>query len=418
MMEVKVERLSPVLLELRVEVPAQTVSTELDTAYNQLRKTAQVRGFRRGKAPRKILMQLYGSAIKADEAKRLMDRSLQKALTDESIEPLTQPAVEPAEVKSKAPFNFKARFEVRPEIEKVDWEGLEATRPSADVTDQMIDEDIDRLRGEHATEEPVEGREAQKGDLADITLTFQIEGESNSEDLNKIEVAGGQLLPFLDEALVGLKVGESKDVNGSFPDNHSMPELRGVETAFTIKLTELKERVLPEADDEFAKDCEYDDLKRLREAVTEKLRKKMAQQVEEDVAKQLVAQLCDKNPVPVPPTLVEQQAKMTQRELQMIAQMTGQSLEDPAMQDRLRMDAEVKVRAGLLMAEIAKAKEIKITDDDLEQGYAELAAQSGKNVAKVKVEYRNKQKRDMLIGMILEDKVLDLMEGSAKISDA
>jgi trigger factor len=109
---------------------------------------------------------------------------------------------------------------------------------------------------------------------------------------------------------------------------------------------------------------------------------------------------------------------MTQRELAMIAQMTGQSLDDPQMQERLRVDAEVKVRAGLLMAEIAKDKEIKVTDEDLEKGYEELAQQSGKNVAKIKAEYREKQKRDMLVGMILEDKVLDLIEGAAKITEA
>src|SRR5690606_22460913 len=115
---------------------------------------------------------------------------------------------------------------------------------------------------------------------------------------------------------------------------------------------------------------------------------------------------------------VQQQARMTQRELQMLAQMTGQRLDDPAMQERLRMDAETKVRAGLLMAEIAKEKEIKVTDADLEKGYQELAEQTGKNVARLKAEYRDRQKREMLIGMILEDKVLDLMESSAKISEA
>lgn len=417
-MQINVERLSPVMLEMQIEVPADTVTSEVEAAFNQLRKTARVRGFRQGKAPKKILTQLYGAAVRADVAKRLMDTSLQKALTEKEVQPLTQPSVEPAELRAKEPFSFKARFEVRPDIDKVEWKGLEATKKKVEVSDELLNEEIDRLRNEHATEEPVEGRAAETGDLADLTLSFPIEGELQSEDLDKVEVGGGKILTFLDEALPGMKAGDKKKVSGGFPDNHPMKQLRGVETEFEIQLKELKRRVLPAVDDELAKDCEYEDLAAMKTALQEKVQKRLEQQVEEDVAKQLVTQLCEKNPVPVPPSLVEQQARMTQRELMMIAQMTGQRLDDPGMQERLRMDSEVKVRAGLLMAEIAKEKEIKVTSDDLEKGYAELAAQTGKNVAKVKVEYREKQKRDMLIGMILEDKVLDLMEGAAKITEA
>ncbi len=416
-MQINVERLSPVMLEMQIEVPADTVTSEVEAAFNQLRKTARVRGFRQGKAPKKILTQLYGAAVRADVAKRLVDSSLQRALTEKDVQPLTQPSVEPAELRAKEPFSFKARFEVRPDIEKVQWEGLEATRKKVEVSDEMLNEEIDRLRGEHATEEPVEERAAAAGDLADLTLSFSIEGEPQSEDLDKVEVGGGKILAFLDEALPGMKPGDKKKVSGAFPDNHPMKQLRGVETEFEIHLKELKRRVLPEVDDELAKDCEYEDLAAMKAALKEKVQARLQQQVEEDVAKQLVTQLCEKNPVPVPPSLVEQQARMTQRELMMIAQMTGQRLDDPGMQERLRMDAEVKVRAGLLMAEIAKEKEIKVTNEDLEKGYTELAEQTGKNVAKIKAEYREKQKRDMLIGMILEDKVLDLMEGAAKISE-
>jgi trigger factor len=377
-----------------------------------------VRGFRRGKAPRKVLVQIYGAAVRADVAKRLVDSKLQKALEGESVQPLTQPSVEPAELKAKQPFSFKARFEVRPEIEKVEWEGLEASRKSQVVTDEAVDAEIKKLQLQHATEEPVEGRAAKEGDIASLVLSFEVGGKAEREELDKVEVGAGQILPFLDEALPGLEIGATKEVVGSFPDNHRMDKLRGKESTFTIELKELKQRVLPEIDDELAKDCEHADLAAMKAALREQLGKKLEQEVAEDVARQLVAALCDKNPIPVPPSLVEQQTRMAGRELQMIAQMTGQRMDDPALQARLRVDSEVKVRAGLLMAEIAKEKKLEVNEDDLEKGYAELAEQTGKNVAKIKVEYRDRQRREMLIGMILEDKVLDLMESSAKISDA
>jgi trigger factor len=414
-MQVNVEKLSPVLMELQIEVPADQVSNEVNAAYDQLRKTARVRGFRKGKAPRQVLVQLYGPAVRADVARKLMDSSLQKALSEKAVVPLTKPSVEPVELKPKQSFSFKARFEVRPDIGAVSWEGLAARRRSAEPTEEMISAEIEKLRQELATEEPIEGRPAEKGDLASLKLAFDIDGEAHEEEVEKIEIGSGKILAFLDDAVPGMSVGEKKEVEGSFADNHPMERLRGKKSTFKIELTELKKRVLPEIDDEFAKDTEHDDLAALRAALTAKVKRRLEQENEEEVAKQLVTDLCLKNPIPVPPSLVEQQARMTARELQQLAQMSGQRLEGDDLQRRILADSEVKVRAGLLMAEIARLNGITVNEQDIEKGYEELAEQTGKNVQKVKAEYRERSKREMLIGMILEDKVLTLMEGAAKI---
>ncbi len=416
-MDVQVEKLSPVLVELQINVPVETVHSEVEKSYQNLKRTARVRGFRRGKAPRKVLVHLYGPAIHAEVAKRLMDESLNKAVTDKALMPLTRPSVEPADLNPKEAFSFKARFEVRPEIQKVEWEGLEAKRPAEEVTEEAIDADVERLQREQATVQPVEGRAAKEGDVVTLSLTYQVDGESDTQELDT-EVGSGQILAEIDEALVGMKAGETKSIPAKMPDQHPRPEMRGKEVTFECTLSELKERVLPELDDEFAKDCDYDDMKTLREGVKSKLVDKRHQEVQEDLARQLVAQLCEKNVVPVPPSLVEQQTRMSERELRMLAQMSGQPYDDSAMGPRLRAEAETKVRAGLLMAEIAKEKGLQVTGEDMEKGYEELAEQSGKNVAKIKAEYREKEKRDMLVGMILEDKVLDLIEKAAKITES
>jgi trigger factor len=416
-MDVQVEKLSPVLVEFQIQVPAETVNTEVEKSYLTLRRTARVRGYRRGKAPRKVLVHLYGPAVHAEVAKRLVETSLDKAIADNAVQPLTRPSVEPADLKPKEPFSFKARFEVRPEIEKVEWEGLEAKRPSTEISGEAIDADLERLRLEHATLQPLEGREAAAGDVASLSLSYEIDGETDSQELDT-EVGSGQILKEIDEALVGMKPGETKAIATKMPAQHPRPELRDREVTFECTLAELKERVLPDLDDEFAKDCEHDDLAALKKSVEDRLGAKRQQESQEEVARQLVAQLCEKNVVPLPPSLVEQQSKMSEREMRMMAQMTGQPLDQNALGPRLRADSEQKVRAGLLMAEIAKEKALQVTGDDIEKGYAELAEQSGKNVAKIKAEYREKEKRDMLVGMILEDKVLDLLEKAAKISES
>lgn len=417
-MEVQVEKLSPVLLELQIQVPADQVTIEVDGAFTSLQKTARVRGFRPGKAPRHVLVQLYGQAVRADVARRLMDSTLQQALGDKGIQPLTQPAVEPAELEPKKAFSFKARFEVRPEIEKVEWKGLAATKPSVAVTDETVKTELERVQREHSTLQAVEGRGAHKGDVATLSLSFKIDGADRNETV-ETEVGEGKVMEPIEAVLAGSKAGDEKAVVVTFPENHHAAQLRGRDITITVKIDDLKERILPAIDDELAKDAGSESLTALEASIKERLGKELEQRAEEEVAKALVVQLCAKNTIPVPPSLVEQQSRMSEREMQQMAQMSGQPFRRTAeLVEHIRVDSEMKVRAGLLMAEIAKHNKLDVTEADIEKGYEELAAQSGKNVARVKAEYRERGKREMLIGMILEDKVLTLMENEATITPA
>lgn len=179
----------------------------------------------------------------------------------------------------------------------------------------------------------------------------------------------------------------------------------------------LKTRVLPPIDDEFAKDLgEFDDLAALKKSISEDLTKRLEESADNTVAQVLVAELVKANPIEVPPTLVQQQYRVTEQEVlrQSRAQGRGQQL-SAEMRRSIEQDSEIKVRAGLLMAEIAKAKGIQVGPADIEEGLKGLAEQSGKNLAKLKAEYATQQKREMLVGMILENKVLDIIEGAAQI---
>jgi len=150
-MQVNVEKLSPVLVEFQIEVPAAQVRSEVDKAYVVLQRSAKVKGFRPGKAPRQVLAHLYGGRIHADVAQRLVDSTLNQALSDKQVQPLSQPAIAPSELKPEEAFSYKARFEVRPEIDVVNWEGFAVTRPSVIATEAAIDAEIVRLRREHST---------------------------------------------------------------------------------------------------------------------------------------------------------------------------------------------------------------------------------------------------------------------------
>jgi trigger factor len=422
-MQVTVEQLSPVLVEFQVEVPAAQVRSEVDKAYVALQRTARVKGFRPGKAPRQVLAHLYGGRVHADVAQRLVDSTLNKALSDKQVQPLSQPAIAPTELKPEEAFLYKARFEVRPEIAEVKWEGFDVKRPQIVATEATIDAEIARLRREHSTlQAPDPERPSQKGDVVTIAFALDVEGVVKADDKPQeieTELGSGEVFKEIEEGITGVLPGAVKDVEMVFSERHTNPAFRGQKGVFHITVKEVKERHYPEVDDEFAKDCGSDDLAALRASLKDKVEKELKQKANDAVAEQLVAELCKANPIPVPPSLVDQQSQMTERELTAAARRTNQRLEQNAdFRARLRADSEGKVRAGLLMAEIARIKQVQVTEADIEKGYEELAEQTGKNVAKVKAEYRDQKKREMLIGMILEDKILDLIEAASTITDA
>ncbi len=420
-MEVQVQQLTPVLMEFSVTVETDRVKKELDRAYGDLQKRAKVKGFRPGKAPREVLAHLYGGAVLSDVANKLVSETLDKALSEKNVQPLSQPRVEVESAAPNAELKYKARFEVRPEIADLKWEGLEAEKPKLVVTDDDVNKAIEGLRKAHATlTAPEPARPAKDGDVVTIEFVATVDGkELDSGKGITAELGEGKLVRELEDGIRGASAGEAKDVDVTFPENHANPALRGKTAKFHVTVTEVKERTLPDLDDEFAKDVgEYETLQALKDDTRAKLEKQLADQAEQTLVTNLVAALVNANKVESPPTLVQQQMQLTLQELRMQARRGGQNLQvTPELERQLQVDSEVKVRAGLLMAEIAKLNNITVDDKDLEKGLQELAEETGKNVARLRAEYRDPQRRQMLIGMILEDKVLDLLIEKANVKE-
>jgi trigger factor len=425
-MQVSVQRISPVVMELQIEVPADLVKAEVDKAFSNLGKTAHIKGFRPGKAPRDVLTRLFGAQVSNDVANQIVNTALPKALSEQNLTPVSQPNVEAEKgVEPKAPFapfSFKARFEVQPEIADVKFEGFELYRPKVEVDEKAVEEQLEGLRQRHAAlKAPEPARPAKKGDVLTIDFALSIDGKEVKDGGGQgvqIELGSGQALPEIDTALEGKNVGDKAEAEHTFPDAHPREDFRGKKGVFAITLTDLKERVLPTLDDELAKDIGFDTLVALRADIHTKLEKQAKDRSETVVAEQIVDRLNEANVCDVPPSLVEQQARIMLQEVLMSARRMGQGITKDQAENltaAIQKDAERKVRAGLLMAAIAKKNEFKVNDEDLEKGLAELAEETGKNVAKLRVEYREKSKRDILIGMILEDKILDFIESKSKI---
>jgi trigger factor len=424
-MQVQVARISPVVVELAIEVPADAVKAEVEKAYATLQKKARVRGFRPGKAPRQVLAHLYGPQVASDVAKTIVSDTLPKALSENNVQPVNQPLVEAGTLEQGAAFSYKARFEVSPEIVDVLYEGLEIVRPSAIATETMVDEQIEVLRKTHARLEPLEpARPAQKGDAVTIDFTLAIDGtelKGGGGEGVVLELGSGQVLQELDAALAGKNVDDAFEVSATFGDSHPRPELRSKSATFKVKVKDIKQRVLPALDDEFAKDVGmFQTLVELRADVHTRMQKMLKDRSDTVLAEQIIDKLNEKNELDLPPSLVEQQCRMMELELLQSAKRAGsQPTKDDfaRVHDQVHADAQKKVRAGLLMAAIAKKLSIQVTDEDIRRGIEELAAETGKNVAKVRAEYSDPQRKNILIGMILEDKVLSEIEKKAVVRE-
>ena len=206
-MEVQVQQLTPVLVEFSVTVEQTRVKKEVDKAFVELQKRARVKGFRPGKAPRDVLAHLYGGAVTNDVCSKLVDETLNEAIQQKNVQPLSQPRVEVQKASASEPLQYKARFEVKPEIETLKWEGLEAEKPKITVSDDDVKEAVEGLRKAHATLQPVE-RAAKDGDVVTIDFTATIDGKQL--DTGKgvtAELGEGKLVKELEEALRGKSAG-------------------------------------------------------------------------------------------------------------------------------------------------------------------------------------------------------------------
>ncbi len=423
-MQVSVEKISPVLVEFSVIIDAKVVTTAYEKAFRQASKSAKIKGFRPGKAPKNIVTRVFGPRVEAEVAQQLVDDTFPKAAAEKSMQPISRPSIEPERLSSGKDFSYKAKVEVLPEIAEVKYEGLEAKRPTSAVSDDDVQKELDAVRRANSTlEEPKTARPAKDGDVVTCDLKVEVAGEA-VEDAGTtglaIEIGAGRIFKELEDAAIGLEIGKSATAEIEMPKTHPHPALAGKKTQFVITATEMKERILPEEDDELAKDLgDFETLAELKADIRKGLEATQKDQAENVLAERLVTALVEANPIPLPPSLVAQQMQVSEREIVMRAQMQGQQVTGVGdeMRQQIKDDSESKVRAGLVMAEIAKKEKITIGPDQIEEGLKELAEQTGKNVAKLRAEYSEPRKREMLVGMILENKVLDLIEEKAKISD-
>lgn len=419
-MNFEVREISPVLVEIHASIPWDTVRSDLEKRFVALTRTARIKGFRPGKVPLTVVKNLFRPQVENEATTELMNEAIRKVVTEQKIFLAASPLVDRPAVETGKDFAFIARCERQPKITSVDTAGIEIYRELDVVGDAEVDAAIERLRNERATvREPEPLRPAKATDVVTVSFTVTVDGatrEDLSSNEHTLELGAGGTLKEIEEALTGASVGDTRAATVTFPPTHGNASLRDKTAIFTLKVEGLKEKVLPNVDDEFAEDCGEKTVAELREATRARLVAAAATRSEQAIKEQLVAALCEKNPVAVPPTSVQEEAEELRAQLDRFARMVGAPPPPEMQQDALRR-AEQKVRAGLLFGALLELQGITLTDADVDARMQQMAEETKRPVARIRAEHADPQRMSQLRSRILETKIVDYLRGQAKILD-
>jgi trigger factor len=419
-MQVTVSRISPVEVSLRVVLSKEKVDAELDRAFLKLGRDAQIRGFRKGKVPRPVLKQYFGGQVASDVFRKLIDQTLPDAIRDQKLEVIGQPQVQlESDILSTAEWAYTAQVEIRPDMSGIDLGALKLTRKVYTISDSALDLALEQKREENATlRTPDPMRPALETDTATFDVAILVDGSEIAEFGARgrtVELGRNTLIKEIDEGLRTMSPGETREVPVTFPETHRQRELAGKTGSFRLTLTTIQEKVLPELDDEFAKDVGAESLEALKASTLATMQKQFADRSDDDVREEAIKRLVEANTIPVPPSLVTQ--VLGQLRPSLLRELGGTLGEGTDLETTLRGEAEQRVRAGLLLTEVARTHGIGVTEADLNARLEEMAKETGRALPRLRAEYRDQQKRDLLISEVLEKKVLDLLLSKATITD-
>ncbi|MBU8789567.1 trigger factor [Oceanobacillus caeni] len=383
---------------LTFEVPADEFEKSLDQAFKKVVKDVQMPGFRKGKVPRGIFEKRFGvEALYQDAVDIVLPNAYGKAVEETDIFPIAQPEIDIEQIERGKDLIFTANVEVKPEVKLGEYKGLEVEEQSVEVTDEDVDAEINRLRERHAELVVKEEGEIEEGD----TVVIDFEGflgdeafEGGKGENHSLEIGSGQFIPGFEEQLIGKKSGEETEVNVTFPEDYHAEDLAGKEATFKVKIHEVKFKEFPELDDEFAKDVddEVETLEALKQKKKEQLEEERKQNAENEKRQQLIEKASENVEVDIPDAMVETELNQMLREFEQNLQMQGLTMEmysqfsgqdEDALKEQMKEDAAKRVRTNLTLEAIAKAENLEVTEEDINEELEKMASMYGMDAKQI-----------------------------------
>ncbi len=405
--------------EIEVEIPADVVTRETGVVIERFQKHARLPGFRKGKVPASVVRQRFPEDIRSEVVEALIPRYFRQEVEKHGLQPVSQPRVSDLHLTEGEPLRFKASFEVMPEVRVSGYEELRAERTDTSVSDQEVEEALARLREQQASFNAVDERELRDGDFAQVSLvgTPQSgEGKPVTMDDVLVEIGGANTVRDFSDNLRGARPGEERRFDVTYPDDFSDQRLAGKKLAYAITVRAIKQKVLPELNDDFAKAAgEFQSLGELRTKVREQLEAEKKHAVEHAAKDKLVEELVRRNDFPVPEALVDRQVDVRlERGLRALAAQ-GMRAEDMKKMDFSRLRAGQReaalreVKASLLLEKIADLEKIEVSDEEVEQEIASLARQMQQTPEAVRARLTRDGALDRIRNRIRNEKTLDFL---------
>lgn len=385
--------------ELVVSVDGTIFGKAINKVYKKQVKSINIPGFRKGKAPRHIIERMYGKEVFYDDAmQECYPDALYEASQEKGLEIVAVESLEAVEAGDEG-FTFKASIITKPELEVDGYKGIEVTKPSTEVTEELIDKEIESVRDRNSRMVTVEDRPAEMGDTTVIDFEGFVDGvafEGGKAEKFSLSLGSGNFIPGFEEQVVGHSTGEEFTITVTFPEDYQAEELKGKEAEFKIVLHEIKAKELPEVDDEFVKDVsEKETVAEYREELRETIAKRLADEAEKDIDNQISEKLVELAQGDIPEAMYERQVDEMIRDFEARLRSQGlnvglndylqyMGMDMDSLRNVYRADAEKIVKRKLVLEAIAKKENIEVTDEDVEKEYADIAESYKIEVEQVK----------------------------------
>jgi trigger factor len=398
-MTVKWEKLEGNRGVLTVEVSAEEVTKGLDAAFQKVVKTVSVPGFRKGKMPRGMFEKRFGvEALYQDALDFILPEAYGNAIDESGIEPVDRPEIDIEQMEKGKELIFKATVTVKPEVTLGDYKGLEVEELDTNVTDEDVANELKTLQERQAELVVKEEGTAANGDTVVLDFEGFVDGEAfegGKAENHSLELGSGSFIPGFEEQLVGVKAGESKDVEVTFPEEYHAAELAGKPAVFKVTVHEIKGKELPALDDEFAKDVddEVETLDALKEKIKTRLEESKKHEAEHNLRDTVVEKAAANAEVEIPEVMVTNEVNRMLQEFEQRLQMQGMNLElyfqfsgqdENALREQMKEEAQTRVKVNLTLEAIAKAENLEVTDEDVNAELEKMAGMYNMTVDSIK----------------------------------
>lgn len=421
-MQVSVESAGGLQRKLTVAVPEDTIEQAVQTRLQNLTRTAKIKGFRAGKVPLKVVKQHYGSQVRQEVLGEVIQSSFYEAVSREKLRPAGSPSISTQQVDSGQGLEYTATFEVYPEIKLADLTGTKIEKSVAEISDSDLDEMIETIRKQQIKWQ-VADKAAETGDQVTIDFKGVIDGEAFAGGTGQgmtVEIGKGRMIKGFEEGLTGLKVDDEKTLELTFPAEYHAKDLAGKDVQFEIKVKKVETAVLPEIDENFAKQLGVADgsIEKMRADVKNNMQRELDTRLKNSVKQAVMDKLLETNKIDVPEALIKEESQL------LLKQMQNNLMQQGMQQNQLQMDASMfkeqaqrRVALGLIMSEIVKQCEIKADANKVRQYIEELAASYDKPDEVIKWYYGDKQRLAEVESVVMEEQIVDWVLDQVTVED-